>query len=141
MRYLGIDFGERRLGLAISDDMGRVATPLTTLVRTNDAQIIAEITAVIETEEIGQLVLGEPRRLDGSRGDAAERVASFARKLEAATSLPITLVDEALTTHQAAARLAERPRSKRDLLDAVAAQIILQEALDGPLAQESPESR
>jgi len=139
MRYLGIDFGERRTGLAISDDTGRVATPLMTIQRTSDAQAISEIIAVIESEGVQRLVLGEPLRLDGSRGPAAERVSSFARKLGEATGLPITLVDEALTTHEAAARLAERPSSRRDSLDAVAAQIILQEALDSHLAGKSRE--
>ena len=123
--------GEKRMGLAISDEEARVATPLATIERKSDAQVIGVIAEIIEAEGVGHLVLGEPRRLDGSRGPAAERVASFAAKLGDGTGLEITLVDEALTTHEAAERLAERPGSKRDLLDAVAAQIILQEALDG----------
>ena len=126
MRFLGIDFGERRIGLAVSDQQARIATPLETVERFNDAQAIDEIIAVIQRETIGALVIGEPLRLDGTPGDAAERVASFARKLERATGLEIRFVDEALTSHAAA----ERVGAKSPHLDAVAAQIILQESLD-----------
>lgn len=126
MRFLGIDFGERRIGLAVSDSAGRIATPLETVLRTNDVQAIKAIHDVIEREGIESLVMGEPLGLDGSRGEAAARVASFARKLERATRLPVRLVDEALTSHAAAERVGvDSPQ-----LDAVAAQIILQEALD-----------
>ena len=126
MRFLGIDFGERRIGLAVSDERGRIATPLETIERVNDAQAIERILSVIESERVGGLVMGEPRRLDGSRGDAAARVGSFARKLSEAAELKVRLIDEALTSHAAAERVgADSPR-----LDAVAAQIILQDALD-----------
>jgi putative Holliday junction resolvase len=136
MRFLGIDFGERRIGLAISDERGRIATPLETVERTSDAQAIEQILGTIERESVGGLVMGEPRRLDGSRGDAAARIASFARKLGEATGLEVQLVDEALTSHAAAERVgADSPR-----LDAVAAQIILQDALDAsaPPASQDP---
>ena len=126
MRFLGIDFGERRIGLAVSDQQARIATPLEIVERVSDVQAIDEIIAVIEREKIGGLVMGEPLRLDGSRGGAAERTASFARKLGRAADLEIRFVDEALTSHAAAERVgADSPQ-----LDAVAAQIILQEALD-----------
>ncbi len=130
MRFLGIDFGERRIGLAVSDRRARIATPLEIVERVSDVQAIDEIIAVIEREDIGVLVIGEPLRLDGSRGDAAERIASFARKLGRATDLEIRFIDEALTSHAAAERVgADSPQ-----LDAVAAQIILQEALDASAA-------
>jgi putative Holliday junction resolvase len=126
MRFLGIDFGERRIGLAMSDERGRIATPLETIERVSDAQAIERILDIIERELVGGLVMGEPLRLDGSRGDAAARVGSFARKLGEAAELEVRLIDEALTSHAAAERVgADSPR-----LDAVAAQIILQDALD-----------
>jgi putative Holliday junction resolvase len=132
MRLLGIDFGEKRIGLAISDEHERIAAPLETVQRSSDTQAIKEIIVVIEREDIGGLVIGEPRRLDGSRGDAADRVASFARKLRAASGLELRMIDEALTSHAAAERVgANSPR-----LDAVAAQIILQDALDTAPADE-----
>jgi putative Holliday junction resolvase len=133
VRYLGIDFGERRIGLAVSDPDGRVATPLRTLSRRSDEQAIAEIRAIVGEEEVGGLVIGEPRRLDGSRGDAAERVAAFGAKLAQATGLPCRRVDEALTSNEAASRMREAgldPRRHRARLDALAAQLLLQEYLD-----------
>jgi putative Holliday junction resolvase len=133
VRYLGIDFGERRIGLAISDPAGRVATPLATLERRSDEQAIEAIRAIASDEAVEALVIGEPRRLDGTAGSAAVRAGAFADKLAAATGLPCERVDEALTSVEAAARLREAgvdPRRHRDRLDALSAQILLQEHLD-----------
>ncbi len=139
MRFLGVDFGEKRVGLAVSDADASLATPLSTLTRRSDAQVIDELTRLVADEEIGAIVVGEPRGPGGSRGEAAERARSFARKLELATGLPVRLVDETLTSHAAAQRLGSRKRRGRreqGRLDAVAAQIILQQALDA--RQEAP---
>ena len=133
MRILGIDFGERRIGVAISDARGTLATPLATLSRKDDASAVRELVALARSENIEALVVGEPRRLDGSRGEAAERAAGFARKLAAAAGLPCELIDEALTSVEAEERLRAAgvdPRRHPERIDAVAAQIILQEALD-----------
>lgn len=133
MRALGVDFGERRVGLAISDEGGRFALPLATLARHSDRQVIAEIAALAVREGVQRLVVGEPRNLDGSRGAAAERAARFAVRLAAATGLPWEPVDETLTSATAAERLRASggdPRRDRARLDALAAQILLQEALD-----------
>jgi putative Holliday junction resolvase len=133
VRYLGVDFGERRIGLAISDDAGRVALPLGTVERRSDEQAVTQIRAIAEREEVAALIVGEPRRLDGTSGAAAARAGVFAAKLAAATGLPVERVDEALTSVEAAARMREAgldPRRHRAGLDAVAAQILLQEALD-----------
>jgi putative Holliday junction resolvase len=129
MRFLGIDFGEKRVGLAISDEGARVATPLTTLLRRSDDQVIGEIVRLVDEEEIGGIVVGEPRGPGGGIGDAAIRARSFARKLERATRRPVRMTDETLTTREAADRLVRPPRD-RSRLDAVAAQVILQQALD-----------
>lgn len=133
MRYLAIDFGERRIGLALSDVDGRLATPLGAIARTSDAQAVAEIARIARQEEIEGLVLGEPRRLDGVHGEAAARTAAFGAKLMAATGLACERVDEALTSFAAGERLREAGvarHRRRGLLDAVAAQIMLQEFLD-----------
>src|SRR5947209_15640785 len=98
MRALGIDFGEKRIGLAISDPAGRVAVPLATLERRNDRSAVRQIAEIARREGIERLVLGEPVGLDGRRGPAAERVERFGRKLAALTGLPVERVDEALTT-------------------------------------------
>jgi putative Holliday junction resolvase len=131
MRSLGIDFGEKRIGLAISE--GALAVPLATLRRRDDGSAIAEIAGIARREGVGRLVVGEPRKLDGTRGPAAGRARRFAEKLAASTGLPLELVDEALTSVEAAERLRAAgidPRRHPEKLDAVAAQILLQEALD-----------
>jgi putative Holliday junction resolvase len=131
MRSLGIDFGEKRIGLAISE--GALAVPLATLRRRDDGSAIAEIAGIARREGVGRLVVGEPRKLDGTRGPAAVRARRFAEKLAASTGLPLELVDEALTSVEAAERLRAAgidPRRHPGKLDAVAAQILLQEALD-----------
>ncbi len=133
MRSLGIDFGEKRIGLAISDPEGRLAVPLTTLVRRNDRSAIRAIEEIARREGIGRLVLGEPVGLDGQRGEAAERVRRFGDRLAGITGLPVRLVNESLTTVEAQERLRAAgidPRREPERIDAVAAQILLQEALD-----------
>ena len=132
-RLLGVDYGSKRVGLAISDPEGRFALPLGVVARKDDRGVARRIVEIVRREEIAGLVVGEPRRLDGTRGDAAQRVARFARRLETATDLPVALVDESLTSVEAERRLrsagvAADPGSGR--VDAVAAQILLQEALD-----------
>ncbi len=132
-RALGIDFGEKRIGLALSDPSGRLAVPLETLERKDDRTALAELRRLIEEERVELVVIGEPRNLDGSRGPAAERAASFAAKLAAATGLPCELVDESLTSVEAEERLRAAggdPRRTPSRVDAIAAQILLQEVLD-----------
>lgn len=133
MRSLGIDFGERRIGLAISDPEGRLAVPLTTLERKSDRSAAAQIAEIAASEGVARLVLGEPVGLDGERGPAAARARAFAGRLAGRTGLPVVLVNEALTSVEAAARLREAGgggKREQGRIDAVAAQILLQEALD-----------
>lgn len=141
-RVLGIDFGEKRIGLAISDPGGRMALPLPTLVRRDDRSAMAAIAEIALREGVGRLVLGEPVRLDGSRGPAAERVRRFGRRLAARTGLPLGFVDESLTSVEAAARLRAAgidPRRAPERIDAAAAQILLQEDLDRAAARDLKE--
>ncbi len=129
---LGIDFGEKRIGMALSDPEGRVAVTLPTLDRTDDKSAIRAIAEIVEREGVELLVVGEPRNLDGSRGAAAERAAGFGRKLARATGRPLRLVDEALTSHEAERRLrlaGVDPHQHPERIDALAAQLLLQEAL------------
>src|ERR1700726_511045 len=105
VRALGIDFGEKRIGIAISDPAGRLAVPLTTLARRDDRSAMAAIAEIALREGVGRLVLGEPVSLDGTRGPAAARGRRFGERLGARTGLPLTLVDEALISVEAAARL------------------------------------
>ena len=132
MRVLGIDFGEVRIGIAISDPAGKLAVPLTTLSRVSDRDAIAQIQAIVTRENIERLVLGEPRNMDGSVGDAAHRIRSFRRKLEDQIPLPCDLVDETLTSVEARERLRDAgvdPRRAKERIDQVAAQILLEQYL------------
>lgn len=144
MRSLGIDFGQRRIGLAISDPAGRMALPLTTIERKDDRSAARRIARIAISEGVGRLVLGDPLGLDGQAGDASRRVRRFAVRLERATELPVLLIPEALTSVEAEERLRGAGvdvRQSPERIDAVAAQILLQEALDrkpSPGATEGP---
>ncbi len=132
-RALGIDFGEKRIGMALSDPDGRIAVTLPTLVRTDDRQAVREIVEIARREEVERLVVGEPRNLDGSRGPAAERASGFARKLERASGLELEMIDEALTSREAEAELRASgvdPRKHPERVDALSARRLLQDALD-----------
>ena len=132
MRFLGIDLGEKRVGVATGDSRFGVAAPHSTIRRTSDAQAIAEIEALAAEYEAEVLVVGEPRRLDGTVGPAAERARAFARKLGKACELPVRTVNESLTSVEAERRLRAAgvdPRRHPERVDAVAAQILLEEEL------------
>lgn len=133
-RALGIDLGERRIGVAVSDAGGRVATPLTVVERSGslarDHQRIAEMVAEYEAEVV---VVGLPLSLDGSTGPAARGAEHEARRLEAALGVPVLTHDERLTTVIAERALAESGlsgKARRRRVDMVAASVILQGWLD-----------
>lgn len=139
MRALGIDFGERRIGVAISDPEGTYALPKETLARADDPSALAAIAAIAKRENISWIVVGEPLRADGSAGPPALRARRFAARLSTACGLPVEMIDEALTSREADSRQREaglapaRRRARRgrgEQRDALAAQILLQEALD-----------
>ena len=131
---MGIDFGERRIGVALSDDGGRWAMPWGVVERDTDRRAVYRLASLARAEGVAAMVLGEPRHPDtGEPGEAADRVRRFGRKLEKAAKMPVRFVEETLTTVEAAARLAEAGLDRRDRperRDAVAAQILLQQALD-----------
>jgi putative Holliday junction resolvase len=133
VRWLAVDFGERRVGVAISDPEGALALPLATLSRRSDEQVVGELARIANEEEVGRIVVGEPLRADGTAGDAARRVRRFADRLRAATGAPVELVGEALTSREAERRLREQgvdPRRHPARVDQLAAQLILEEALE-----------
>lgn len=132
-RALGIDHGDARIGLAISDDLGMLAHPLETITIRDVPDPVAHIAAIVAREKIGQIVLGLPRNMDGTYGPAAEKVRAFAEKLKAATSCPVKMWDERLTSVAAQRSLHEAGRKVKDsrkVIDQVAAQLILQGWLD-----------
>lgn len=128
MRYLGLDLGTKTLGIAISDRLMTIANPYKTI-RFNDVnQAVDEVIKIIKEEGISEIALGLPKNMDNSEGFASDRSKSFKSLLEAKTDVPITLVDERLSTCEAEKYLinADVKRKKRkDLIDAVAASVIL----------------
>lgn len=139
VRALGVDYGLRRIGLAVSDASGTLARPLATLDRAglgNDrlaAAAILEQAAVLGDEPIDVIVVGWPRRLDGTANEQTPLVEAFARELQSRTAIPVVLQDERLSSHEADSRLAAREkdwRKRKRQLDAAAAAVILQDYLD-----------
>ncbi len=141
MRTLAIDLGARRIGLALSDEGGRFATPLEVLTVTSPDQAVAPIQRIIETEDVQRVVLGLPLNMDDSFGDAARRVVAWGGALAARAGVPVVYVDERLSSFAAEQQLIDRKRGgerltradKKQRLDALAAASFLQEFLDGRL--------
>ena len=131
MRFLGIDYGSRRIGLSFGDDLG-VATPLPALVETDPEKRWTSLAAVIAQRRITDLVLGYPLNMDDTAGFKAKEVAQFAARLREQFKLPVHLVDERLTSYEAESTI---PRSKRrdvrasGIIDSRAATLILQDYL------------
>ena len=132
-RVLAIDPGSRRVGVAVSDPSGTIAQPLTVLAAGPEATLVQRLAAVAREQEASDLVVGLPRRLDGSLGPEAQAARALAEELRQATGLAVTLVDERLTSAAAERALlsagATRSR-RRQLSDQVAATMILQSFLD-----------
>jgi putative Holliday junction resolvase len=139
VRALGIDYGERRIGLALSDATGLLASPWKKIANDGNVgaaaqRLAVEVNALIaEPDGLDAIAIGLPRRLNGDDNDQTPRVRKLADLLRAETAVPIVLQDERLTSHAADEWLAERERDwrkRKQQVDAVAAAIILQDFLD-----------
>jgi putative Holliday junction resolvase len=133
MRYLGVDLGRVRIGLALADDVLRTARALRVVARRGEAADLAEIADAAREYEVERAVVGLPLNMDGSEGPSARLARAFAPKLAAALGVPVELFDERLSTFEAETRLRERGISAKDarsLVDAEAAAVILQGWLD-----------
>jgi putative Holliday junction resolvase len=140
MRIVGLDVGERRIGVAVSDYTQTLARPVAVL-RLAGLQIDALDVVAIEIgrlareeDGVAAVVIGLPRRLDGTPTEMTPRVEHFARQLESKIALPVALQDERLSSREAESRLALTDkdwRSRKARLDAAAAAVILQDYLDG----------
>ncbi|MFC2967820.1 Holliday junction resolvase RuvX [Acidimangrovimonas pyrenivorans] len=129
----GLDFGEKTIGVAVSDRLRSVATPLETIRRKKFTLDAEALLAIVEAREIGGLVLGLPRNMDGTEGPRCQSTRAFARNLSRLTDLPITFWDERLSTVAAERALLEADTSRKrrnEVIDHVAAGYILQGALD-----------
>jgi len=134
MRALaGLDLGDKTIGVAVSDRMRQVATPLETIRRTKFTADATALIAIVQAREIGGLVLGLPFNMDGSEGPRCQSTRAFARNLTRLTDLPITYWDERLSTVAAERALLEADTSRKrrsQVIDHVAAGYILQGILD-----------
>lgn len=130
-RLLGLDVGERRIGVAVCDETQLLARPLAVINRGSRAEDFDRLLRVIDEHEAVALVVGHPLNADDSEGPQGRRVANYARRLAATLKLPLLLWDEHGSTQEAARRLAHVRRSRRQTpLDAEAAAVILQDYLD-----------
>ena len=133
LRVLGIDHGQKRIGIALSDTMGMIASPLTTIEHTSDAADINAVITLIEKNSVCEIVVGIPISLDGSIGNQAKRAAYFARLIAKESNKPVETIDERFSTQEAKRKIAEigRQRSKdKGRLDSAAAAVLLQSYLD-----------
>jgi len=132
-RLLGLDVGDKRIGIAISDPLGITAAGLETLSRKNIEADVNAISQIAERHGAVQIVIGLPLNMDGTSGEQAEKAKSFGRKLAKAIGLPVVYEDERLTTISAIRTLTLqgiKTGNKKDLVDRQAAAIILQKFLD-----------
>jgi len=132
-RSLGIDFGTRRIGLALSDPTGTLASPLPFLENTGPQKVTAALRKLIQSHEIQTLVIGLPRNMDGTHGPAAQKVRDFIAQIQPHLPVPIIALDERLTTAQASRDLSRMGLSQKELrkkVDSSSAALILQQFLD-----------
>lgn len=130
-RILGIDHGDVRIGIAMSDETAFLASPLTTV--RNGKGAVDEITALVDEHRVETIVIGLPLNMDGSAGPATDKVRKFSAKLAAKTDVPIVENDERLTTVTAHHNLREAGldgKQRKGVVDMAAAQVILQDWLD-----------
>jgi len=124
MRYLAIDYGDKRSGLAIGDDQTRIASPLQVIGVSDQHRLISHIKLVLDQHEVNALVVGLPLNMDGSESEQSRKVKLLAGQLERLLEMPVHLVDERLTSAAADQRMAgseltyQQKKSRRDALAA-----------------------
>jgi putative holliday junction resolvase len=147
MRFLGIDYGDRRIGLSFGDELG-VATPLPAITSPDESKRREALAELVKQRRIDEIVIGHPLNMDDSVGPKAKQIEAVAVRLRTELGLPVHLVDERLTSYEAEATIAKSKR--RDIrasgiIDSRAATIILQDYLDlhfppaTPASEENPE--
>jgi len=130
-RIMGVDFGDSRIGVSLSDPLGIMATPLTIITRTEEEEDIDAIVDIIHQNEVGRIVVGLPISMDGTLGKQAEKVKAFAAELGKKIDIPVEFKDERLSTVVAKNLVQEaRKTDRKTRYDAAAAALILQSYLD-----------
>jgi putative Holliday junction resolvase len=138
VKYLGLDIGDKRIGVACGDTEVRIATPLDVLTRGSLAQDARALAQLARAYDATYLVVGLPRNMNGTQGAQAEAVKTYAQALANVVGLPVIFWDERLSTIEATQRVqatGARGKKSRRHLDAIAAAVILQDFLD---SQPSP---
>ncbi len=136
-RILALDPGTKRIGVALSDELGWFAQPLETYERRTVERDVAHIQRLVERHEVREVVMGLPLRLDGAAGPQAEAVRRLVQSLERTLTVPVIVWDERLTTKSAERLLIEADvsrRKRRGAVDRVAAALLLQSYLEGQAA-------
>jgi putative pre-16S rRNA nuclease len=141
VRVLGLDVGDVRIGVALSDDTATIAGGLPTLTRVGPRKDVKAVLALVREHDVGEVVVGLPRRLDGTLGPQAEKVQAFAADLRNSLRIPVREWDERFTSVEATRTLIEggvRRRDRKHAVDKVAAVLILQGYLDRRRLAPSP---
>jgi len=133
MRIMGIDYGEKRIGVAISDPLGITAQGLPTIERTNIQEDIQKILNIIREKEVNEIVVGLPKHMNNMLGEKAQAVLAFVDLIKKHVNIPVNTIDERLSTVRAHRAMLEGDLSRKkrkDRVDMIAAQLILQNYLD-----------
>jgi putative Holliday junction resolvase len=133
MRILGLDYGEKRIGVALCDELGLIAQAVTTIIRKSWQRDMGAIAALVTTYGVETIVIGYPLRLDGTEGIQCAKVTRFANRLQTALGVPVIRWDETLSTKEAEEILVQsgiNPKKRKEFVDRVAASLILQSYLD-----------
>ncbi|AEB10716.1 Holliday junction resolvase RuvX [Desulfobacca acetoxidans] len=144
MRILGLDLGSKRIGIALSDALGWTAQGLTVIHRAGRARDLARVLELVKKYEVQEIVIGLPRHLDGRLGEGAEEALAWAAELREHLHIPVHTWDERLTTLQAERVLLQADlsrRKRRQVIDKLAAGLILQAFLDNRRQTQAEKER
>lgn len=136
MRIIGLDYGEARIGVAVSDLLGTIANPLDTISEKDREKQLEKVLEVIEREKADKIVVGLPKRMDGTLGHRAEYTKAFAEELSERCSLPLVMWDERLSSSEAHRMLEAggvSGKKRKTKVDKIAAVLILQTYLDSQI--------
>ena len=133
MKLGSIDLGKVRTGIAISDDTGYLASPFCVLVEKDRLNLLEKIKKIVDENNIVKIIVGLPKNMDGSEGESAKSAIEFSDLLREHTNLPVVMMDERMTTmsaHNYLNVVNKRGKKRKEIIDSVAATIILQDYLD-----------
>ncbi|WP_199617315.1 Holliday junction resolvase RuvX [Paenibacillus alkalitolerans] len=132
-RYMGLDYGDKQIGVAVSDELGWTAQGLTVLRNSRDERVLNDIVNLVKEWNVGELIVGLPKNMNGTVGPRGQLAMEFAETLKAAVAIPVHLWDERLTTVSAERMLIEADvsrKKRKGVVDRIAAALILQNYID-----------